>query len=235
MFSKLLAEFLSTALMIVFGVGVHCDEVLNRTKYQGSGHLFSITTWGFGITIALMVFGDVCMNPAMALTQAVLGMIPWSYFIPYTLAECLGACVASLLMYVIYKDQFDASLEIDPVRVRNIFSTNPLIRDLPRNFFVEFFATFVFISAILGIVKNQPNLVSIGVGLLVWAIGMALGGPTGFAMNPARDLGPRLAYTLLPIKNKTNNDWQYGLLIPGLAPYFGALCAAAFAKFYLGF
>lgn len=235
MFSKLIAEFLGTALMIIFGVGVHCDEVLNKTKYQGSGHLFAITTWGFGITIVLSVFGDVCINPAMALTQSIIGLIPWSYFIPYVIAELLGACVGALICYVLYKDQFDASLDIDPVKIRNIFSTNPIHRSIPRNFFVEFFATFIFLSSILGLVKNQPNFVPIGVGLLVWAIGMGLGGPTGFAMNPARDLGPRLAYTLLPIKNKTDNDWQYGLTVPGIAPYLGAIAAALFAKFYLGF
>lgn len=235
MISKLIAEFLGTALMIIFGVGVHCDEVLNKAKYQGSGHLFAITTWGFGITIVLVVFGDVCINPAMALCQAILGLIPWAYFIPYVIVECLGACVGALICYVLYKDQFDSSLDIDPVKVRNIFSTNPIFRNLPRNFFVEFFATFIFLSSILGLVKNQPNFVPIGVGLLVWAIGMALGGPTGFAMNPARDLGPRLAYSLLPIKNKTDNDWQYGLTIPGIAPYVGAIAAALFARFYLGF
>lgn len=235
MFSKLIAEFLGTALMIIFGVGVHCDEVLNKTKYQGSGHLFAITTWGFGITIVLSVFGDVCINPAMALTQAIIGLIPWSYFIPYVIAELLGACLGALICYVLYKGQFDSSEDIDPVKVRNIFSTNPIYRSIPRNFFVEFFATFIFLTSILGLVKNQPDFVPIGVGLLVWAIGMGLGGPTGFAMNPARDLGPRLAYSLLPIKNKTDNDWKYGLTVPGIAPYLGAVAAALFAIFYLGF
>lgn len=234
MFSKLIAEFLGTALMIVFGVGVHCDEVLNKTKYQGSGHLFAITTWGFGITIALIIFGDVCINPAMALAQAILGLIPWAYFVPYVIAEMAGGVFGALIVYVMYKDHFDASGDIDPIRVRNIFSTNPNIRNLPRNFFVEAFATFVFLSSIFAIVKNAAVYIPIAVGLLVWAIGMGLGGPTGFAMNPARDLGPRLAYSLVPIKNRTNNDWQYGLMIPGIAPYVGAACAALFAKFYLG-
>ena len=145
-----------------------------------------------------------------------------------------GGVFGALIVYVKYKDHFDASGDIDPIRVRNIFSTNPNIRNLPRNFFVEAFATFVFLSSIFAIVKNAAVYIPIAVGLLVWAIGMGLGGPTGFAMNPARDLGPRLAYSLVPIKNRTNNDWQYGLLIPGIAPYVGAACAALFAKFYLG-
>lgn len=235
MFQNLTAEFLSTALMIIFGVGVHCDEVLKNTKYRGSGHLFAITTWAFGITVALLVFGGVCMNPAMVLAQCILGMIPWSSFIPYTLAELLGAFVASIIVYLMYADHFKASEnEVDPIAVRNIFSTNPIIRNLPRNFFVEFFATFVFISSILVIATKHEDMLAIGVGLLVWAIGMALGGPTGFAMNQARDLGPRLAFQVLPIKSKANNDWQYGLLIPGIAPFAGAALAALFVRFYFG-
>lgn len=235
MFQHLTAEFLSTALMIIFGVGVHCDEVLKNTKYRGSGHIFAITTWGFGITIALFMFDGVCMNPAMVLAQCILGMIPWSCFVPYSLAELLGAFVASLIIYIMYADQFKASEnEVDPIAVRNIFSTNPIIRNLPRNFFVELFATFIFISATLMIATKYKSILPIGVGLLVWAIGMGLGGPTGFAMNQARDLGPRLAFQVLPIKNKANNDWQYGLLIPGLAPFVGAAVSAMFVHLYFG-
>ena len=235
MFQHLTAEFLSTALMIIFGVGVHCDEVLKNTKYRGSGHIFAITTWGFGITIALFMFDGVCMNPAMVLAQCILGMIPWSCFVPYSLAELLGAFVASLIIYIMYADQFKASEnEVDPIAVRNIFSTNPIIRNLPRNFFVELFATFIFISATLMIATKYKSMLPIGVGLLVWAIGMGLGGPTGFAMNQARDLGPRLAYQVLPIKNKANNDWKYGLLIPGLAPFVGAAVSAMFVHLYFG-
>lgn len=235
MFQHLTSEFLSTALMIIFGVGVHCDEVLKNTKYRGSGHIFAITTWGFGITIALFMFDGVCMNPAMVLAQCILGMIPWSCFVPYSLAELLGAFVASLIIYIMYADQFKASEnEVDPIAVRNIFSTNPIIRNLPRNFFVELFATFIFISATLMIATKYKSMLPIGVGLLVWAIGMGLGGPTGFAMNQARDLGPRLAFQVLPIKNKANNDWQYGLLIPGLAPFVGAAVSAMFVHLYFG-
>lgn len=235
MFNHLIAEFLGTGFMILFGVGVHCDEVLKNTKYRGSGHLFAITTWAFGISVSLFIFGGVCINPAMALAQSILGMIPWSYFVPYCIAEFLGAFTASLIIYVMYADHFKASEnEVDPIAIRNIFSTNPVIRNLPRNFFVEMFATFVFITSILGIATNAKSMLPIGVGLLVWAIGMALGGPTGFAMNQARDLGPRLAFQILPIKNKANNDWHYGLLIPGIAPFVGASLAALFVRCYFG-
>ena len=183
----------------------------------------------------LLVFGGVCINPAMAFAQAILGMIPWNCFIPYCVAEFLGGLCGACIVYVMYADHFKASEDVvDLVAIRNIFSTNPNIRNLSRNFFVEAFDTFVFLSSVLGIERYSEKMLPIGVGILVWAVGMGLGGPTGFAMNPARDLGPRLAYTLLPIKNKTDNDWQYGLLVPGIAPFVGAVCAALFARGFLG-
>ena len=233
---NLLNEFLSTGLMILFGVGVHCDDVLNKTKYHGSGHIFAITTWSFGITACLFIFGGVSMNPAMALCQAILGIIPWSSFIPYTLAEFAGAFAGALLAYFMYADHFKASEDtIDGVATRNIFSTNPNLRNLPRNWMVEMIATTIFLTGILAIVANYEKFgfTPLLVGLLVWAIGMGLGGTTGFAMKQARDLGPRLAYQILPIKNKANNDWQYGLLVPGTAPFVGAVLAAAIVKYYL--
>ena len=229
MMHNLLNEFLSTGLMILFGVGVHCDDVLNKTKYHGSGHIFAITA-------CLFIFGGVSMNPAMALGQAILGIIPWSSFIPYTLAEFAGAFAGALLAYFMYADHFKASEDtIDGVATRNIFSTNPNLRNLPRNWMVEMIATTIFLTGILAIVANYEKFgfTPLLVGLLVWAIGMGLGGTTGFAMNQARDLGPRLAYQILPIKNKANNDWQYGLLVPGTAPFVGAVLAAAIVKYYL--
>lgn len=236
MFHHILSEFMGTALMIVFGVGVHCDDVLKRTKYAGSGHMFAITTWAFGISVVLFVFGGVCINPAMALAQAILGMIPWSYFIPYVIAEMLGGICGAVIVYIMYADHFKLSTDsVDPIAIRNIFSTNPNQRNLPRNYFVETFATFIFLTSILAIAHSYETQLPIAVGLLVWAIGMGLGGTTGFAMNQASDLGPRIAYQLLPIKNKTNNDWQYGLIVPGTAPFLGAIFATLFVKFFLKF
>ncbi len=209
---QLLSEFMGTALMILFGVGVHADTVLNDTKYHGSGHLFAITTWAFGISVSLFMFGNVCINPAMALTQVILGNMTWGTFFPVVIAEMLGGIIGALIVYVMYADSFKHSYgKIDGDTIRNIFSTAPAVRNLPRNFFVEFFDTFLFISAILAVSEiKTPGIVPIGVGLIVWAIGMGLGGPTGFAMNQARDLGPRIAHAILPIKGKASNDWQYG-------------------------
>ena len=238
---NLFAEFASTCLMIVFGVGVHCDEVLKGSKYRGSGHMFAITTWAFGITVCLLIFGgSICMNPAMALCQAIIGLIPWTSLVPYIVCEMLGGIAGAVIAWFLYADDFKASVgQVDSVAVRNIFSTNPTTEslDLPRNFFVEAFDTFVFLTGILCIASRGGEdifAVAVGVGLLVWAVGMGLGGVTGFAMNQARDLGPRIAYQLLPIKDKTNNNWKYGLLVPGIAPFVGALCAAPFVTFVLG-
>ncbi|KRN74958.1 hypothetical protein IV73_GL000713 [Weissella kandleri] len=236
MIHNLLAEFMSTALMIIFGVGVHADVVLNKTKYHGSGHLFAITTWAFGISVALFIFGGVCMNPAMVLAQNILGMLPWSTFIPYSLAEVAGGIVGAVIVWIMYADQFKASEgDLAPDDVRNIFSTAPAIRNLPRNFFVEAFATFVFLTGILSIVQvKTEGVAAIGIGLLVWAIGMGIGGTTGFAMNLARDMGPRIAHRILPIGNKADSDWKYAILVPGLAPFVGAIVAALFVKYFLG-
>ncbi len=236
MIHQLLAEFMGTALMIIFGVGVHADIVLNDTKYHGSGHLFAITTWAFGISISLFIFGNVTINPAMALVQVLLGNMTWLTFFPVAIVQVLGGVIGSVIVYVMYADSFDHSYgKIDNEAIRNIFSTSPAVRNLPRNFFVECFATFIFLTSILAISQYKaPEIVPIGVGLLVWAIGMGLGGPTGFAMNLARDMGPRIAHAILPLKDKADNDWGYGILVPGIAPFVGAVAAALFAKYYLG-
>jgi glycerol uptake facilitator protein len=233
---QLIAEFMGTALMIIFGVGVHCSSVLKGTKYRGSGHIFSITTWGFGISVALFIFGNVCINPAMVLEQCLLGNIAWSLFIPYSVAEVLGGVVGSVIVWIMYADHFKASTdEISPIKIRNLFCTAPAVRNLPRNFFVELFDTFIFISSILAISEiKTPGIVPIGVGLLVWAIGMGLGGPTGFAMNLARDMGPLIAHAILPIANKADSDWQYGIIVPGIAPFVGATIAAWFMHGFFG-
>lgn len=233
---RIIAEFLGTALMIIFGVGVHCNEVLNETKHHGSGHMFCITAWSFGITITLYLFNGTFINPSMTLAQAVLGEISWGMVLPYCIAQIAGGFFGAVLVYVCYADHFKISAgKIDPVKIHNIFSTAPAIRNLPRNFFVEFFATFIFIASILGITRlNNPAVEPIAIGLLVLVIGMGMGGTTGFAMNLARDMGPRLAYAVLPIQNKSGNDWEYGVLVPGLAPLLGGVCAAFFMRTFFG-
>ena len=144
----MLCEFGSTALMIVFGVGVHCDTVLKGTKYQGSGHMFAITTWSFGISVCLFVFGGaVCMNPAMVLAQCIVGLVPWASCIPYMVADMLGGFAGACIAWLMYADEFKASEGVvDPIAQRNIFSTNPTKEgtNFARDFFCEAICTFVF-------------------------------------------------------------------------------------------
>ena len=152
-------------------------------------------------------------------------------------ASCTAGAVIAWLMYA---DEFKASDGvIDPVAQRNIFSTNPTTEgtNYARNFFCEAICTFVFISAILAAASRAGEnvlMLAICVGLIVWAVGMGMGGITGFAMNQARDLGPRMAYQVLPIKHKADNNWKYGLLVPGIAPFVGAALAALFVHGFLG-
>lgn len=234
MMHQMVSEFLATGLMCVFGTGVFCNNVLKGSKYRGSGDIFVVTTWGFGITVALFVFGNVSLNPAMVLAQCILGNVPWAQFVPLSLAEVIGGMCGSLLVYLMYKDQFKASEgEVSPTAIRNIFSTAPEIRNLPRNFFAEFVATFIFISSILAMSEiKTAGVVPIAVGILTWAVGMGLGGTTGFAMNIARDWGPRLAHAVLPFKNKATSDWKYALVAPGLGSICGGVGAALFMHLY---
>ena len=180
MINHLFAEFASTALMIVFGVGVHCDITLKGSKYRDSGHMFAITTWSFGISVCLFIFGGVCMNPAMALCQAIVGLIPWSSVVPFAIAEMLGGVAGACIAWLIYADNFRASEgEVDGVAIRNIFSTNPTPEsyNLVRNFCIEAFDTFVFLTGILAIAAQAGDnhlALGIGVGLLVWAVGLSL-------------------------------------------------------------
>ena len=137
----------------------------------------------------------------------------------------LGGFVGAVIAWFMYADEFKASEGVvDPIAQRNIFSTNPTTEgaNYARNFFCEAICTFVFISAILAAASRAGEnvlMLAICVGLIVWAVGMGMGGITGFAMNQARDLGPRMAYQVLPIKNKADNNWKYGLLVPGIAPF----------------
>lgn len=171
----LLSEFMGTALMIIFGVGVHCDDVLKKTKYAGTGHLFAITTWAFGITVTLFIFGGVSLNPAMALAKVVLGLLPAEQWLFVSIAEFLGAFAGSVIVWFMYADHFTASEgQVDGIAIRNIFSTNPNCRNLPRNYFVEAFATFIFLTAILATEQVNKDQIQIVVGLIVWAVGMGL-------------------------------------------------------------
>ncbi len=180
------------------------------------------------------------MNPAMVLAQCIVSLVPWSSCIPFMIADMLGGFVGAVIAWFMYADEFKASEGVvDPHFPAQHFLDQPTTEgtNYARNFFCEAICTFVFISAILAAASRAGEnvlMLAICVGLIVWAVGMGMGGITGFAMNQARDLGPRMAYQVLPIKNKADNNWKYGLLVPGIAPFVGAALAALFVHGFLG-
>ena len=242
MLTKLLCEFGATALMIIFGVGVHCDTVLKGHQVSGLRPYVChhhLVFWHLGLPVCLW-WRRVHEPGFMVLAQCIVGLVPWSSCIPFMIADMLGGFAGAVIAWLMYADEFKASDGVvDPIAQRNIFSTNPTTEgtNYARNFFCEAICTFVFISAILAAASRAGEnvlMLAICVGLIVWAVGMGMGGITGFAMNQARDLGPRMAYQVLPIKNKADNNWKYGLLVPGIAPFVGAALAALFVHGFLG-
>lgn len=230
-FAKYLAEFFGTMILIWLGDGVVANVVLNKSKGQNSGWIVITAGWGFAVMVAVYVVGWISgahINPAVTLALASLGSFPWSLVPGYIIAQVLGAFVGAIIVYLMYMDHFAATE--DPSAKLGTFATIPAIRDLPKNFMTEAFGTAMLLIGILGITNANNQLGSgIGpllIGLLIWAIGLSLGGPTGYAINPARDFGPRLAHAILPIPGKRDSDWGYGLIVPIFGPIVGGIIGA---------
>ena len=234
-----LAEFIGTCILIVFGAGVVANLSLKNTLAEGNPAWLLITTgWGLGVFVAVFMVGKISgahLNPAVSVALAVAGKFDWNLVPGYVLAQTLGAMTGSFLIYQFYNDHFKATR--DEGAIKGIFCTGPAIRNIPRNLFSELFGTFILIFAIFHIagpsveIEGVENaqfglgaLEALPVGLLVWVIGISLGGTTGYAINPARDLGPRIIYALLPRPNK-NPDWSYAW-VPVVGPLLGAVLAA---------
>lgn len=238
--SPLTAEFLGTALLIVLGDGVVANVVLAKSKGQNSGWIVISAGWAFAVFVAVFATARISgahLNPAVSVALAVTGAFPWALVPGYIVAQMLGAFAGGVVVWLAYFPHWRETE--DPDAKRAVFCTAPAIRHAPSNFLCEFIATFVFILGVLtikGAVENPLSAASVPidlgaigalpVALLVWAIGLSLGGPTGYAINPARDLGPRIAHCLLPIAGKSHSDWAYAW-IPVLAPLAGAASAAA--------
>ena len=227
--SPFLAEFIGTALIIVFGNGVVSNVVLAGSKGRGAGWLVICLGWSMAVFIGVYASAEASgahLNPAVSVAQAVLGNVSWEKCIGYILAQVAGAGFGQLFVFLIYRQQFEATdSAADKLAC---FSTSPAIRHLPSNFLTEASATFVFVLAILFISKPETGLGSLDalpVALLVLGVGLSLGGPTGYAINPARDLGPRLVHALLPFRGKGGSDWPYAW-VPVLGPVAGAVAAA---------
>lgn len=223
-----IAEFLGTLILILLGDGVVANVNLNRSGMKGGGSVQITIAWGLAVMVPAFIFGAASgahFNPAVTLALAIDGTLAWSMVPGYIIAQMLGAFVGACLVYVMFKDQFDATE--DPGTKLGVFSTGPAIPDLPRNVFCEAVATFVLVFAIKGMGQvqglngAQGNLLVFGI---ITSIGMSLGGLTGYALNPARDLGPRIAHALLPIKGKGDSNWGYAW-VPVVGPIIGGVAA----------
>lgn len=226
----MLLNFFGTMILIWLGDGVVANVVLNKSKGQNSGWIVITAGWGFAVMVAVYVVGWISgahINPAVTLGLATIGNFPWSLVPGYIIAQVLGAFVGAIIVYLMYMDHFAAT--DDPTAKLGTFATIPAIRNLGKNFMTEAFGTAMLLIGILGITNSNNSVGGMGallVGLLVWAIGLSLGGPTGYAINPARDFGPRLAHAVLPIPGKGDSDWGYGLIVPIFGPIVGGILGA---------
>jgi glycerol uptake facilitator protein len=237
-------EFLGTMIMILLGNGVVANVNLDKTHSHGGGWIVVTFGWSMAVYVAVVVTGDISgahLNPAVTLGLAFSGLFDWVKVVPFILSQILGAMAGAFLVYIFFQNHFKITER--PGAKKACFCTAPAIRKFRSNFFSEVVGTFVLILAVLLITLPKLEYQSLGsskvgmgslgalpVALVVFSIGLSLGGTTGYAINPARDLGPRIIHTLLPIKNKDNNDWQYAW-IPVVGPVIGAGLAAAIYLF----
>jgi glycerol uptake facilitator protein len=241
MLNELFAEFIGTFLLILFGNGVVANVVLKDTKGSNGGWLLISMGWGLGVFIGVTVAGPVSgahLNPAVSLGLAAAGKFAWSQVLPFIAAQMAGAAAGGGTVWLFYRHHFNRTE--DSGAQLACFSTGPAIRKPLNNLFSEVVGTFVLIFVILYIADPEVVLgdgvqVKLGLGtlgalpvaLLVTAIGISLGGTTGYAINPARDLGPRIMHSFLPMNHKGSSDWGYAW-IPVAGPFIGALIAAGF-------
>ncbi|MDQ6657784.1 MAG: aquaporin family protein [Actinomycetota bacterium] len=222
-------EILGTAMLLLLGCGVVANVALTRTKGNGGGFLLVNFGWALGVYAGVYVAfpTGAHLNPAVTLSQLMLSNIDFGHAVAYWCAEMIGAFLGAVVCWLAYKQHFDD--EPDPANKLGVFSTGPAIRSVPWNLVTEVIGTFVLIFVILVFGGTPTKVGPLAVALLVLAIGASLGGPTGYAINPARDLGPRIAHFVLPIKGKGSSDWGYSW-IPVIGPLVGAAIAVLVFK-----
>ena len=207
-FTKCLFEFIGTLVLVLLGDGVVASTVLKQSKGYNGGWVVITIAWGLAVMCGVLVAGPYSgahLNPALSIGLAAAGSFPWASVPGYVAAQLLGGFCGAVLVYIYYKDHFDAT--DDPGAKLGVFCTMPAIMDKPRNLFCEFVGTFLLVFVILAI-GNEQNTPEIGLGslgslpvtMLIMAIGMSLGGTTGYAINPARDLPPRIAHSILVLR-----------------------------------
>ena len=223
-----IAEFLGTMMLILLGDGVVANVTLNKSGMKGAGSIQITLAWGLAVMVPAFIFGaasGASFNPALTIALAVDKSLEWAMVPGYIIAQFAGAIVGACLVFILFKDQFDAT--DDPGTKLGVFSCGPSVPNMPLNFLAEVVATFVLVFSIKGI--GQVAGIAAGVDkLLVFGIivscGMSLGGLTGYAMNPARDIGPRIAHSFLPIKGKGDSNWPYAI-VTLCGPIVGAIIA----------
>lgn len=238
LFTECVFEFIGTMILLLMGDGVCAACTLEKSKAKGAGWIVISLAWGFAVMCGVFVAGPYSgahLNPAVTLGLAIAGSFSWSAVLPYMVAQMLGGFVGALLVYVFYVDHYRASSQ-NPDGILGTFCTMPAIEHKSVNFLSELIATFVLMFIILALgtsgntasfVGSTINIGGIGafpVTCLIMALGMSLGGTTGYAMNPARDLAPRIAHAILPIAGKRDSGWGYSWV-----PVFGPLAGAALA------
>ncbi len=232
-------EFVGTMLLIVLGDGVVANVLLKKSKGEGSGWIVIATGWALAVFLGVAVVARVSgahINPAVTLGLALNGVFPWAEVPAYMVAQVAGAFAGGVIVWLAYLPHWKETPDGDTKRA--VFCTAPAIRNYPSNVVCEIIGTFVLVFGVLamkGAFEGDPMsgsaipidlgaLGAVPVALLVWAIGLSLGGPTGYAINPARDFGPRLAHAILPLPGKTHSDWTYAW-VPIVGPLVGAALA----------
>ena len=232
-------EFIGTLVLVLLGDGVCAACSLNKSKAKGAGWVVIALGWGLAVMMGVLIAGPVSgahLNPAVTLGLAVAGTFPWASVLGYIVAQMLGGFVGAWLVWVFYKDHYKATAE-EPDTILGTFCTMPAINHPYRNFLCEVIATCLLVFVILALGTQGNAFVAAGqtastgslgswpVTCQIMSIGMSLGGTTGYALNPARDLSPRLAHAVLPIAGKGESGWWYAW-VPVCGPLVGAACAA---------
>ena len=224
-----IAEFTGSALLIILGDGVVANVILHKTKGYNGGLIAITFGWAMAVFVAVYATASISgahLNPAVTIALATIGKFDWALVPGYLAAQLLGCMFGALIMWIAYRQHFNETE--DAATKLGVFCTSPSINKPVDNIVSEIIGTFVFVLAILFITKSSNSLGSLDalpVALLVLSIGLSLGGPTGYAINPSRDLGPRIMHALLPIKNKGGSDWAYSW-IPVVGPVIGGVLAA---------
>jgi glycerol uptake facilitator protein len=247
---SIIAELIGTMLLVLLGDGVVANVVLTKTKGHNSGWIVITVGWGIAVALSVYAVGRVSgahLNPAVTIALATIGSFPWAQVPGYLAAQMIGAILGAVLVWLMYLPHWRVT--DDPGYKLAVFATNPAIRSTAANLIAEIIGTAVLVFGILAIAGNAQTLSKPGdvdlsfvfsrglqpllVGVLVLGIGLSLGGPTGYAINPARDLGPRIAHAILPIAGKGSSDWEYSW-IPVVGPIVGGIAGAGL-YYFIGF